>query len=375
MRRASEAPVARSRCSLRAASLARLRRTDLPKATEIEHMRVLGAKLEVVGDATRTTPKPGESVKVTFATVFPSQKRAPTTGVQSMLIGCTAPSRFTGGLPICQEFLDAANGRQRRQDVRRRAAIDGGRAADATASDLPDADASGGGRAVDPVPARRSGRRVLDVDPRLQGRADAVPRRGVRARHGVHRSDDPLLFGCDDDSGETHPRQRLDHGAARSRATRTTTRASTTLELVLGDVHRAVAAVEGDAAAEDDCEAKAQNDRRKIDLLTLPHADPGKHRSCSSYEAAAREKIDGVPEEPRVHDLHDRRRDGAALHAVPRQRHGRRTASSPATVDWDPPKPQRRLPEGGSSCASSSRARSARRLRRSPTRASACVEH
>ena len=48
---------------------------NLPKATEIVHMRVLGAKLEVVGDETgRATPKPGEQVKVSFDTVFPTQK-------------------------------------------------------------------------------------------------------------------------------------------------------------------------------------------------------------------------------------------------------------------------------------------------------------
>ena len=83
---------------------------DLPKATQITHMRLLGTKLQVVGDESRSTPKPGETVKATFATVYPSQTRT-NEGVQAMLIACTAPERYTGGLPICQEFLDAASGR------------------------------------------------------------------------------------------------------------------------------------------------------------------------------------------------------------------------------------------------------------------------
>lgn len=80
---------------------------DLPKATEIERMRILGARLSVVGDETRSTPRPGEDVRISFATAFPDLDST-TDEMQTLLIGCTAPDRFTGGIPFCQEFLDAA---------------------------------------------------------------------------------------------------------------------------------------------------------------------------------------------------------------------------------------------------------------------------
>jgi hypothetical protein len=82
---------------------------DLPKATSIERMRVLGVELEVVGDAPRATPRPGETVRATFPTVFPGLD-AEQDDLRAMLIRCTAPTRYTGGIPICQEFLDAALG-------------------------------------------------------------------------------------------------------------------------------------------------------------------------------------------------------------------------------------------------------------------------
>lgn len=95
---------------------------DLPRATEIVHMRVLGAKLEVAnptdGDATRATPKPGEKVRVTLPIGFPAlepndrgevlslQRRQ--SRVSALIVGCTAPDRYTGGIPICQELIDVA---------------------------------------------------------------------------------------------------------------------------------------------------------------------------------------------------------------------------------------------------------------------------
>lgn len=82
-------------------------KNTLPKSTEIARMRVLGSKLEVVGDETRTSPRPGEQVKVSLVTVFPKLTET-TQKVQSMFISCTAPNRFTGGIPVCQEILDLA---------------------------------------------------------------------------------------------------------------------------------------------------------------------------------------------------------------------------------------------------------------------------
>src|SRR4029079_12447870 len=86
---------------------------DLPKATEIVHMRVLGANLQAVNDEddTRATPKPGERVRVSLATVFPSVAESHRF-VHAALISCTAPDRYTGGIPVCQELIDLAESGQ-----------------------------------------------------------------------------------------------------------------------------------------------------------------------------------------------------------------------------------------------------------------------
>jgi hypothetical protein len=80
---------------------------DLPQATEIARMRVLGVQFQVEGDETRATPAPGDTVRATMPIVFPSTSDD-ASQVTALVIACTAPTRFTGGLPICQEFIDAA---------------------------------------------------------------------------------------------------------------------------------------------------------------------------------------------------------------------------------------------------------------------------
>jgi hypothetical protein len=82
---------------------------DLPKVTLIEHMRVLGARQTVVGDEMRTTPKPGETAHLTWAMAFPDVETSDDE-LASVFIECTAPTRYTG-TPVCQEFIDAAQGR------------------------------------------------------------------------------------------------------------------------------------------------------------------------------------------------------------------------------------------------------------------------
>jgi hypothetical protein len=90
---------------------------DLPKATEIVHMRILGAKLQAVNDAdeTRATPKPGERVRVSLETVFPSIAESHRF-MHTALISCTAPDRYTGGIPVCQELIDLAESGQDLRD-------------------------------------------------------------------------------------------------------------------------------------------------------------------------------------------------------------------------------------------------------------------
>ena len=123
------APALRGGASFKAAllfaSLAALSACDddLPKATEIVHMRVIGAQLQVLDDeeraTERATPKPGETVRVSLATVFPGLERedgnfvplqTKQRRVRSLIVGCTAPDRYTGGIPVCQELIDIATG-------------------------------------------------------------------------------------------------------------------------------------------------------------------------------------------------------------------------------------------------------------------------
>jgi hypothetical protein len=79
---------------------------DLPKASLITHMRVLGARTEVVGDEQRSTPRPGERAILTWAIAYP-EYRSNDDEIESLFVVCTAPSRFTG-TPVCQELINAA---------------------------------------------------------------------------------------------------------------------------------------------------------------------------------------------------------------------------------------------------------------------------
>lgn len=82
---------------------------DVPKATLITHMRTLGARQEVVGDETRSNPKPGETARLTWAMAYPKLETSDDE-LASLFITCTAPTRFTGN-PVCQELINLAQGR------------------------------------------------------------------------------------------------------------------------------------------------------------------------------------------------------------------------------------------------------------------------
>lgn len=84
---------------------------DLPKASLIEHMRVLGGRTEVVGDEGRSTPRPGEKARLSWAMAYPEFESGDD-ALSSLFLVCTAPQRFTGN-PVCQELIDAAQGRGR----------------------------------------------------------------------------------------------------------------------------------------------------------------------------------------------------------------------------------------------------------------------
>ena len=304
---------------------------DLPKATEITHMRVLGTKLEVIGDETRSTPKPGESVTATFEAVFPSQKHG-TEEVQAMLIACTAPERYTGGLPICQEFLDAAAGKVG-GDVTK--AINVASEVRGTPRDEPEMDvgaAMGRDQKLTcedlPMPNILVGRLSIqclrgdpiarfDVDPRFT--AERMLFVGVVCEHGTAYLDpnDPLLFGCDDNDGETTrvngliPVQYSDADENRNPSI------EDDLTLILSTYTAPWLAPEGELPAADNCKDDEQKDQQGP--LTLPYADPGRHdirpRVRRDPAREGRRRAGG----PRVHGVYDGRRDGAALHAVRRR--------------------------------------------------------
>lgn len=180
-------------CVLAAATQLVACESDLPQATEIARMRVLGARFEVEGDPERATPEPGERVRVSMPTVFPSVAQE-TTDVQSLVIGCTAPMRFTGSLPICQEFIDAVAAGE-----------------DPTASlpmiddrlrcaDLPVQRVQIGAISLHCV----TGEPQIELDVPADFAADQLLIRGVVCEHGTPFIDpvDPRLFGCEDEDAE-----------------------------------------------------------------------------------------------------------------------------------------------------------------------------
>jgi len=81
---------------------------DLPRASNIAHMRPLGGLVQVVGDETRSTPKPGEKARLTWDIVYPDPA-ADDSGLASVFLVCTAPEQYSG-VPVCQELLDVARG-------------------------------------------------------------------------------------------------------------------------------------------------------------------------------------------------------------------------------------------------------------------------
>jgi hypothetical protein len=81
---------------------------DLPRASEIKHMRVLGATTQVDGEPLRSSPKPGETAKLTWSVVFPDFDQDDSQ-LQSIFLVCTAPTMFSGQ-PVCQELIDIAQG-------------------------------------------------------------------------------------------------------------------------------------------------------------------------------------------------------------------------------------------------------------------------
>lgn len=308
---------------------------NLPKATEIVHMRVLGAKLQVVGDESRSTPKPGEQVKVAFDTVFPTQKGS-TKNAQMMLITCTAPTRFTGGIPICQEFLDAAQGGNT-MDVQSALAMGG--QSQLRCAQLPGPRVEVGGVAVQCLAG--------EPDPTLIVSKNFSAARmlflGVLCEKGTPLFDvnDPALFSCEHDSGETvrvnglitiqHDKDEANHNPSLSDLT------------IVMDPYTKPWLPNDDLPADNNCRSAEQPEQTQP--LTLPYADPGTHKLLLSYEADAREKHDGELETLEL-----------TIYTTAGEMERRFTLWNPddpthkgkleADLDWDPPGADE-LPSGG----------------------------
>ena len=190
---------------------------DLPKATEIVHMRLLGAQVRVVGDETRATPKPGERIDLSFISVHPTMEGT-SSDAQTMLLNCTQPTRYTGGLPVCQEILDFA---LRQEEEQRRSGVGEKDDGPLKALDLPqkvrcymedvpfapeildlkglyEASTTVAMRCIEGDPAVR-----IDVSPDFTG-AEMLYR-GVVCERGQAGIDalDPGFFNCLDNDGET----------------------------------------------------------------------------------------------------------------------------------------------------------------------------
>ena len=171
---------------------------NLPKATEITHMRMLGHRAEVVGEPQRATPRPGESVDVRYQMVFPEVEQD-TEELRSMFLACTYPNRFTG-IPFCQELIDLVE-------------MMAGDGFNLDFLDIPTRVTCDN----DAVPFSMIGIQCVDGPPELQVEVEAdfdAPAklvRGVICEDGVPFVDieSPQLFGCQDNDGE----EILVHGA------------------------------------------------------------------------------------------------------------------------------------------------------------------
>jgi hypothetical protein len=263
---------------------------DLPKATEVARMRILGAQLSVVGDATRTTPAPGVSVRVAVSTRCPSRE-ADRAAVRSLLVTCTAPDRFTGGIPICQELIDVASAPGASAgDIELPAGFD-------TRVECEDFEFASPIFPPSPLSANcKAGEPVFDVAIPQGYTADEVLFFGVVCERGAAVLDPALpdLFGCTDDSAEPIPLHgliKVQYGPEDQNQNPDVTALRLIREItgVWEPVDPALLTTE----TEQGCRQVVRGDP---DDPALPWVIGGLTLNLT-YQAAARERIDGEPEE------------------------------------------------------------------------------
>ncbi len=260
---------------------------DLPRATEIARMRLLGAKVEVVGDETRATPKPGEAIDLSFVSVHPTLAGT-SANAQTLLVSCTQPTRYTGGLPVCQEFLDIALG----GEVDAMGAL--GIASKLRCLDLSEGVYEVGTVSIRCIDGDRSAR--IDVSPAFAG-AEMLYR-GVVCERGQAYIDpfDPSFFGCDDNDGESflvHGTVTIQHDANLENHNPDLDRATfylgTPETSALGRAWPLLATDE--LPAEHDCVAASE-------AAGFPaQRNDGDYKITVHYDPSARELVDGMPED------------------------------------------------------------------------------
>lgn len=261
--------------------------SDLPKATEIERMRVLGTQISVIGDETRATPKPGEQVRLTFATAFPDLDEN-TDESQMMLVSCTAPDRFTGGLPICQELIDAAES----GDVDSSSLLAQPRKI--KCSDIPGRRQTFAGVTVACV----NGAPEIELPIPDSFAADSAMFLGVICQRGKAFFDptSTTLFGCDDNDGETiglHGVYPVQHEDDEVNHNPDISKLSIELEPFIEWRPIDGTAMDGPDGLPEDCAAAAEDAGP-----TLPGVDVGEHQLTLRFPAKEREKILSEPGEP-----------------------------------------------------------------------------
>jgi hypothetical protein len=157
---------------------------DLPIASTIEHLRILTAIAEVEGDRERSSPKPGETVHVTWQIAWPEPQKDDSE-LSTLFYVCTAPT-IVSGTPVCQELIDLASAAIQRGGNQDPTAALGG--AGNIGEQSPCADAPNSSFELGPIQVVCvTGTPKLDIRIPDNYKAEAKLMKGVTCRNGTPR--------------------------------------------------------------------------------------------------------------------------------------------------------------------------------------------
>jgi hypothetical protein len=260
---------------------------DLPRASNIEHMRVLGAVNEVQGDSSRSSPRPGETVTLTWSMAYPDLT-LDDSQLESLFFSCTAPTHYSG-TPICQELLDAAQGRNVMDLLD---SLTGARAPDCAKT--PDFNGEYGSFSVTCVSG--TPRSSVKVPADYQARAKLIE--GIICRNGTPHFDSksPTGLGCVSASGvaQSDVESVTVYGTAPVEYGAETTNLSPSMDAAtfrfgLGNALWPASDGANTADLVKDCSEAA----RSGELLS---SNGQQEQYVIEYDASARQQHDGVPE-------------------------------------------------------------------------------